>query len=496
MSTQIPIVYGTQSGNSLHVSQLIESKLVHYSTCIVPIDEFSLENFLHGNTFIFICSTYGNGDFPFAAQYFYNCLVNESMPVDFLKNCNIAVFGLGDSSYAKFNFASKKLFRIFSKLGANLFIERGNGNMQDEQGYYTSLFPWIEKLIVNLQSFNIKGAELIRKEKRAYDATIIAKAMLTPSDHFQDILEVGFTVEDYNDFEPGDTILISPANYNWREFCEYNGNMCDEDYVKNSMDYNFVPYFYVFVEIVKYLEDEPLNDHLFRNPERKEAITKRIREMSTDYELYFDYVKRPKRTFFEVLCDFGLKLPFSFLRKVIPKIRPRYFTLTKKGSEYYLTIALVEYQNSIKAKRKGLCSQYLKEINVSETIKVGMIKSHLFYDSNNLLFICTGTGVTLPRAFWNFIGDKNIVVYYGYRHDEKDRLYVEEVEKRKNVKIVYAPSRMGEELYVQEIFYKYFNDPIDKYLIYVSGRTRLNKEVRQMFTKKYGEELHFQAETW
>ncbi|ELQ74678.1 putative Flavodoxin/nitric oxide synthase protein [Trachipleistophora hominis] len=85
MSVQIPIVYGTQSGNSLHVSQLIRSKLTHYTTHIVPVDEFLLENFLNCNTFIFVCSTYGNGDFPFAAQYFYNCLVSESVPNDFLK---------------------------------------------------------------------------------------------------------------------------------------------------------------------------------------------------------------------------------------------------------------------------------------------------------------------------------------------------------------------------------------------------------------------------
>ncbi|ELQ74677.1 NADP-dependent flavoprotein reductase, partial [Trachipleistophora hominis] len=420
----------------------------------------------------------------------------RACPTIFLKSCNIAVFGLGDSSYAKFNFASKKLFKVFSKLGANLFVERGNGNVQDDEGYYTALFPWIEKLITNLQSLNIKGAELIIKQKRLYDATIISKNMLTPCDHFQEILEVGLSVENYDDFEPGDTIRIYPSNYNWREFCDYIGNVDDEDHVRNTMDYNFVPFFRIFAEIVKYLEDEPLNDYVFKNPERKEAVIRRIREMSTDYELYFDYVKRPKRTFFEVLQDFALKLPFSFLKKIVPNIQPRYFTLTKRESSYYLTIALVEYQNSIKAKRKGLCSQYLREINVKESIKVGMVKSHLFYDSANLLFICTGTGITLPRAFWNFFTDKNIVVFYGYRHDDKDRLYVEEMKKNKNVKVVYAPSRMGEELYVQEIFYKYFHDSIDQYLIYVSGRTRLNKEVRQMFVKKYGAELYFQAETW
>ncbi|KRH91777.1 NADPH cytochrome P450 reductase, partial [Pseudoloma neurophilia] len=150
----VPIVYASQSGNSLHVSKLISDKIKqnisNIDMPIISIDEFSLMNFSKdskNNLIIFVCSTYGQGDFPFHAQHFYNILVSDVLPKDFLKNFNFAIFGMGDSSYEKYNFASLKLYNALKSLGGHMIIERGMGNIQDKNGYYTALYPWIDQMV-------------------------------------------------------------------------------------------------------------------------------------------------------------------------------------------------------------------------------------------------------------------------------------------------------------------------------------------------------------
>ena len=45
-----------------------------------------------------------------------------------------AVFGLGDSSYGKYNWVGKKLSRRLDALGAHAVVERGEGDDQNEWG--------------------------------------------------------------------------------------------------------------------------------------------------------------------------------------------------------------------------------------------------------------------------------------------------------------------------------------------------------------------------
>lgn len=495
MKTGIPIIYGSQSGNSIHVANIIQEELSYIPTQVISIENFSLENFVHPHTFIFVCSTYGNGDFPFCGQHFYNCLISDLFPKDFLKKTNIAIFGLGDSSYAKFNFASQKLFKAFENLGSNMIIERGIGNIQDKNGYYTALYPWIQSLKSKLIDIEIENFDLKINENTEYEVNVVSKNILTPQNYEPIVLEVGFQIQNYENFEPGDTISIPPDNYNSKEFANFLGIEPEDEYIKKKMGFNSIPFFKSFEYIATFLKDQNYDSKFFIRPNIKNLTINKIIEFSKDFESYYSYVKLEKRSFFDVFIDLGIKLPMNFLRKIIPNIQPRYFTLTKKNNLYFITITLVDFQIGMR-KKKGLCSEYFRTINLFTKFKAKMIKSHLNYDSDNLLFICTGTGITLARSFWNYFKDKKILIFFGYRFDDKDKIYSSEMESQSNITIIYSPSRMGQKKYVQNIFEEKFNENINSYQIYVSGRTRLNREVREMFKRKYGEELYFQAETW
>lgn len=60
--------------------------------------------------------------------------------------CRYAVLGLGDSSYAKFNYAAKKLHRRLLQLGGQPLLNIGLADDQHDLGADAVTDPWINDL--------------------------------------------------------------------------------------------------------------------------------------------------------------------------------------------------------------------------------------------------------------------------------------------------------------------------------------------------------------
>lgn len=55
-----------------------------------------------------------------------------------------AVFGLGDTSYTKFNIVGKRLYKRLADIGAKPIYVLGDGNEQHPIGYEGELMPWLQ----------------------------------------------------------------------------------------------------------------------------------------------------------------------------------------------------------------------------------------------------------------------------------------------------------------------------------------------------------------
>lgn len=64
--------------------------------------------------------------------------------------CRYAVLGLGDSSYAKFNYAAKKLHRRLLQLGGQPLLNIGLADEQHDLGADAVVDPWILDLWIKL----------------------------------------------------------------------------------------------------------------------------------------------------------------------------------------------------------------------------------------------------------------------------------------------------------------------------------------------------------
>ena len=76
--------------------------------------------------------------------------MRSDLPPDSLSGMKYTVFGLGDSSYSKFNVASIKLYKRVGDLGAESILARGTGDDQHRLGLYGGLLPWMDELTQTL----------------------------------------------------------------------------------------------------------------------------------------------------------------------------------------------------------------------------------------------------------------------------------------------------------------------------------------------------------
>lgn len=65
---------------------------------------------------------------------FWRFLLRSDLPSDLLDHLHYTVLGLGDSSYAKYNWPAKKLYKRLQGLGATPFYDKAEADDQDYLG--------------------------------------------------------------------------------------------------------------------------------------------------------------------------------------------------------------------------------------------------------------------------------------------------------------------------------------------------------------------------
>jgi len=134
---KIVILHASITGTALDLASRLALKAhrLGFSPQVRSISLFPPTSLLSSDDpIIFILPTTGNGTAPPAFLPLWNALLHPELPSDFLEDLRYAVFGLGDSSYPKYNWVSKKFSRRMDSLGASEILQRGEGDDQNEFG--------------------------------------------------------------------------------------------------------------------------------------------------------------------------------------------------------------------------------------------------------------------------------------------------------------------------------------------------------------------------
>ena len=205
-------------------------------------DYGSIENLVQEPVTVFVCATTGQGDQPDNMVKFWRALLKRSLPKDILKGLNFGVLGLGDSGYAQFNYAAKRLNRRLAQLGGTALFPAGLADDQHDLGQDFVIDPWLKTLwqkllemfpmpiglepissdLLSPSKFKLKFEDLDQVlenqtltdygPNNPYFAELTMNQRQTSEDHFQDTRLIEFEIGQDLRFNPGDVCLVQPQN--------------------------------------------------------------------------------------------------------------------------------------------------------------------------------------------------------------------------------------------------------------------------------------------
>lgn len=143
---KISLLYGTETGNAEMLCEDIQEGLEDAG----DIENANLEDIEPGDLqpdrfYLFVCSTYGEGELPQSAIPFVDALKQQDAD---LSGIRFAVFGLGDTTYDQtYNNGSVVLMNALTAAGAEVIGERG---LHDASGLEEAIdvaLPWAKTQI-------------------------------------------------------------------------------------------------------------------------------------------------------------------------------------------------------------------------------------------------------------------------------------------------------------------------------------------------------------
>ncbi|KAI9205118.1 uncharacterized protein BJ171DRAFT_503040 [Polychytrium aggregatum] len=510
----ITVLYGSQTGCAQEVAERIarEARRRHFHVVLSAMDDYERASLTQAGLAIFVCSVTGQGDEPDNMKRFWKFLLRKNLPADSLAGLKFAVFGLGDSSYQRFNFPAKKLYKRLIQLGAEAIHRRGDGDDQHKLGVDTELDPWLSELwaivmalyplppnmeiisetVLPPPSFEIEFLSFEDADRiepsASYAllprATLIANERLTAADHFQDIRHLSFRIDgpaqlDSAVYNPGDVMGLYPKNdpdlveealafFGWKDIADKPLQL------KPVREDAKRPKHWGTIMTLRILLESHLD--LFGHPRRYffELLSffstdldhaEKLREFASSEgqpDLY-SYCHRMKRTTFEVLQDFhSAKVPLKYLLDLIPELRPRLFSIASSPnvdrSRIDLTVGIINYTTKLKKPRTGVCTSWLSSLPCGTSVPFYISRGTMKLPDDGVpaIFIGPGTGVAPMRSFIQERinrGHHDNVLFVGCRNQFKDYVYASEWQaacNRGQLKVFTAFSRdQDEKIYVQ-----------------------------------------------
>ncbi|KAF9095598.1 NADPH-dependent diflavin oxidoreductase 1 [Mortierella sp. GBA35] len=382
---RILFLYGSQTGCAQDVAENAarEARRMHFSATVSAMDDYDRSLLIREHFVVFIASTTGQGEEPDNMKKFWKFLLRKSHPSDALDHMEYTVLGLGDSSYIKFNWPAKKLYKRLMQLGAVPFYEPAYADDQHYLGVDGTLGPWLTGLwkvalekypippplkiipehVIFKNSFSLvfDPKEIdpehssqqrqqqpldFNMEPNSYLATLLTNKRITHEKHNQDVRHIELLVQDpvFPGYHPGDVVTMRPRNLakDVEEFLEYNGwtSIADDPLtiVENLSDHP-LPKHIPHRQTIRSLLTNHLNVfmtprtsffqlliHFTPNEDEKDKLREFVSPAGQD-DLY-SYCHRMKRTIFEVLADFkDVKIPLDYMLDVLPTIMPRSFSI-------------------------------------------------------------------------------------------------------------------------------------------------------------------------
>ncbi|MFY9693592.1 MAG: flavodoxin domain-containing protein [Xanthobacteraceae bacterium] len=494
----LTIVFASESGNSekLAGDMARQSRKLGFKPTLIDMAELDLATLKTAPRLVVIAATWGEGEPPGRAARVYAELMQDGAPR--LDGVEYAVLALGDTAYAEFCAAGKRIDERLAELGAKRVVERIDCDLD----FSEPAGNWIAGALKTLTppdtarsrviEVDFGGNAAAKTNPSIIEAEIVEHLNLNSSRSDKETIHLALGFDGaVPAYEPGDSLDLYPEN--------------DPGYVDELL------------ALAQLAKDDALRGELLTNRdvttlsvktlESYAALTghERVKTLIADGQAR-DWVAG--RQLVDLIASFPTALGAEQLRALTRPLAPRAYSVASSRREFadeaHLLVSPVRY-NSHDRSRKGVASTYVGErLKRGDRVRVKLRSNRHFAlpdPGRDIIMIGPGTGVAPFRAFvqerravgakgrnWLFFGDRRSTHDFLYQLEWQDALQDGSLAR---MDVAFSRDR-PEKTYVQHKMWDRRRELID-WLdtgahFYVCGDAKaMAKDVRTTLTRAYAD---------
>lgn len=442
--SNVVILYGSQSGNSQHLAERVNSALTQRGVMASLVDMIDCRksHFESARTLLVIVSTHGDGDPPDRAMGLYELLHGPKAPN--LAHLKYAVLALGDSSYEKFCETGRQFDQRLQSLGG----QRLHGRVECDIDFEAPAQQWIETVVGLLADSGATNtlSEVVPidrlrvihsySKKNPLLAPVLINQRLTASHSTKNVRHIELSLDGANlRYEPGDAIGVVVANRDSDVTRVLAILGCDP-----GQQLDVGPVTMSALEAFRDCYDIGQITRPFLIKYAAAVTSDELNRLCADDAGLKSYLLT--HHLMDLLHQFPPKgLDAVDLLKMLRPLSPRLYSIASSQratpDEVHLTVAVVQYR-LLGSDRHGLASGYLGKAGQSgandEAVRIYLHRNPNFRlptdHGRPIIMIGPGTGVAPFRSFiaerealggkgrnWLFFGDRSFNSDFLYQSD-------------------------------------------------------------------------------
>ena len=506
-SQELTILFGTQTGNSETVAEMLlakanEAGIKATMKDIADIKPKQLKNFDH---LAFIVSTHGEGDPPDSVIEAHEYISGKKAAK--MEGVKYSVLALGDVSYDNYCQTGKDFDEAFARLGATSVVDRADCDVDFED----AAEEWADKVILEFKNlFESSGSvgtpvafaasapvKSQFNKKNPFPAEILEQVNLNDEGSLKETYHIELSLEGSGlQYEAGDALGILPTN---------PADLIEA--IIEALPYDADTHVPVADDILEL--HQALKHHFEITILNKDLVKKYaalvenvdLSKLVEDNDKLTSYLDG--RDVLDLIQDYPVgDLSAVDFTSLLRKLPPRLYSIASgpaaNEDEVHITVGAVRYESHGRS-RKGVCSGFLADdVEVGEQVPVYIHPNKNFGlpvdDDTPIIMIGPGTGIAPFRAFvqereerdaegksWLFFGDQHFYSDFLYQTEWLTALKNGSLTKldvafsRDQEEKVYVQNRMQEN--AAEL-YKWINDE-GAYLYVCGDASRMAEDVNQ-----------------
>ena len=441
---RVPVLYGSQSGNSETLADEFSEKLIAagFDAPVFGMDDIGDLALTEEKALCLVTSTWGEGDPPDNAIDFFNTLTGDDAPD--LSSLSYSVLALGDSNYLEFCGAGKALDAAMEKCGAKRILDRVDCDVDFEEPaeeWFTGFLAAVKEAVPVAASSGAspaapapEKASNTYSKKNPFPAELNDNRRLNGEGTERDTRHFSLNLEGSGlTYEVGDVLGVVPQN-------------CPE----------------VVSELLTALGfdgEEPVLTPDAEEIAIRVALEKHYAITQPNKKFLDAFSEKLADEDFATLCADNQKLgeflwgreiidiieaypqvkftPVEFV-SILGRLSARLYSISSSPNahpgEVHLTVASVRY-DSLGRPRKGVCSTYLADRANGSGVGVFVQPAKHFKPPTDpakpMIMVGPGTGIAPFRAF---LEERKVTqapgknwLFFGNPHEESDFLYRDEL---------------------------------------------------------------------